>query len=312
MIDLMIQIIIDENFMKKKRFIYPLCLGLTSLLLCTSAVYAATLTADSLRVGKQGTGGVTYFNGTIINETTGAGGANNPVTFGDNVRIDGTVYRGATAGTSDAMPFKINDNLEVAGSLTIGSLASSGVVATANLADSSITTEKIADGAVVSADLANNAVTSIKIFDGTVTTGDILDATIATADISDNAITSAKINDGAIATADLADSSITPAKINGTGGANLPIAYGYCDQAGNMLGGTSNVTCFWNQAQGAYNITIEGESYIFNQYITVATTVINDYFASVYSHSGILDVYITNANGMGGLQSDFSFIIYKI
>lgn len=75
---------------------------------------------DSLKVGVQGSGGVTAFNGTIINNTTGANNSDQPVTFGDNVRIDGRVYRGATAGTTDTMPFIINDNTEIAGTLSVG------------------------------------------------------------------------------------------------------------------------------------------------------------------------------------------------
>ncbi len=74
---------------------------------------------DSLKVGDQGVGGVTFFNGTIINQTTDATtGEDKPVTFGDNVRIDGRVFRGAVAGTTDAMPFIVNDNMEVVGSIT--------------------------------------------------------------------------------------------------------------------------------------------------------------------------------------------------
>jgi hypothetical protein len=117
-----------------------------------------TMIVDSLKVGAQGVGGVTFFNGTIVNNTT-TSGADNPVTFGDNVRIDGRVYRGATAGTGDSLPFLVNDNMEVAGSLTIGSLASSGVVGTANLADSAVTSAKISDGTVATADIASGAVT---------------------------------------------------------------------------------------------------------------------------------------------------------
>ena len=79
-----------------------------------------TLQVNSLKVGQQGIGGVTYFNGTIINETT-TDGADNPVVFGDSVRIDGQVYRGATPGTSDYYtPFKINDNVEITGTLKVG------------------------------------------------------------------------------------------------------------------------------------------------------------------------------------------------
>ncbi|MFA6553284.1 MAG: hypothetical protein WCT27_02555 [Patescibacteria group bacterium] len=103
--------------MKRKLFVSFVVVA--SLALTVGIAQAAGMATDWLRVGSQSAGGVTYFNGTIINNTTGTGGANNPVTFGDNVRIDGRVYRGSTAGTSDAQPFIVNDNLEVAGALTV-------------------------------------------------------------------------------------------------------------------------------------------------------------------------------------------------
>ena len=74
---------------------------------------------QSITVGAQGTGGVTFFNGTIINQTTTDEGADIPVTFGDNVRIDGTLFRGATEGPGDDMPVKLNDDLKIYGDLTV-------------------------------------------------------------------------------------------------------------------------------------------------------------------------------------------------
>ncbi len=74
------------------------------------------------KIGQQGTGGVTFFNGTIVNETTTDEGAGIPVTFGDDVRIDGQIWRGEAAGSGDGMPVKIDDDLEVSGTIT-GSLA---------------------------------------------------------------------------------------------------------------------------------------------------------------------------------------------
>ena len=87
----------------------------------TSFLNKGTVEVDSLKVGKQDTGGVTFFNGTIVNSTT-SGGADNPVTFGDNVRIDGRVYRGDNAGPAlgDSKPFILNDDVQVAGSLEVG------------------------------------------------------------------------------------------------------------------------------------------------------------------------------------------------
>ncbi|PIY96996.1 MAG: hypothetical protein COY66_01900 [Candidatus Kerfeldbacteria bacterium CG_4_10_14_0_8_um_filter_42_10] len=137
-----------------------------------------TMIIDSLKVGAQGVGGVTFFNGTIINNTTD-NGADNPITFGDNVRIDGRIYRGATAGTSDSQPFIVNDNMEVVGSLTVDSLSGSGIVSTDNLANDSVTTAKINDGTIATADLADSSITSAKISNGT----------IATADLANDAVT---------------------------------------------------------------------------------------------------------------------------
>jgi len=78
------------------------------------------LEAGTLTVGEQGVGGVTFFNGTIINDTTNTiTGLANPVTFGDDVRIDGRVWRGETAGAGDGKAFIVNDDVEIAGSLKI-------------------------------------------------------------------------------------------------------------------------------------------------------------------------------------------------
>jgi hypothetical protein len=89
-----------------------------SIVLTAGVVKAASAAYDSLTVGSQGVGGVTFFNGSIQNSTT-TNSADNPVTFADNVRIDGRVFRGVTAGTSDTLPFIVNDNMEVEGDLTV-------------------------------------------------------------------------------------------------------------------------------------------------------------------------------------------------
>ena len=285
--------------------------GLASLVVCVGVVYAATtvnitsrlggasgdlfqldgaMKVTSMHVGAQGVGGVTYFNGTIVNSTT-TSGADNPVTFGDNVRIDGRIYRGTTPGTADTLPVMVNDNMEVAGSLSIGSLASAGVINAANIVDS--------------------AVTSAKIADSSVTTAKIADATIATADLADSSVTSAKINDGTIITGDLADDSVTPAKINGTGGANLPIAYGYIHSDGTTHGGTSNVSSSWDAVNSRYLITISGEEYYYTDYVTIVTPV-SSFIPSVGSVSNKLIVdFITDA-GVDDQQTDFGFVTYKL
>ncbi len=71
---------------------------------------------NGITIGQQGTGGVTFFNGTIVNETTTTDtGDDIPVTFGDNVRIDGEIWRGEESGPGDDMPVKINDDVNLYG-----------------------------------------------------------------------------------------------------------------------------------------------------------------------------------------------------
>lgn len=77
------------------------------------------LLVDSIKVGSQGVGGVTFFNGTIVNSTTDTNNNDNPVAFGDNVRIDGYLQRGASAGPGDNLPLKLNDDVRVYGNLTV-------------------------------------------------------------------------------------------------------------------------------------------------------------------------------------------------
>ncbi|MBU1178717.1 hypothetical protein KJ903_05940 [Patescibacteria group bacterium] len=64
-------------------------------------VHIGSTTADA--------GGVTYFNGTIVNASEDADGNDTiPVTFGDDVRIDGIIYRSEEGGDN---PLKIADSL---------------------------------------------------------------------------------------------------------------------------------------------------------------------------------------------------------
>lgn len=58
--------------------------------------------------------------------------------------------------------------------LEAGTSFGAGSVATAAIADSAVTSVKIADGTIVAADIATSAVTSAKILDGTVTEADMI------------------------------------------------------------------------------------------------------------------------------------------
>ncbi|MFC1617727.1 hypothetical protein ACFL2B_00425 [Patescibacteria group bacterium] len=67
----------------------------------------------SIKIGAQGVGGVTFFNGSIVNATTDDDGNDNPVTFGDAVRIDGKLTRGPDADK----PVWIGSGLKIDGDI---------------------------------------------------------------------------------------------------------------------------------------------------------------------------------------------------
>ncbi len=59
-----------------------------------------------------GSGGVLFANGTIINVTrTKKDNKPIPITMGDDLRIDGEIWRGPKKGTEDGMPLKISDTM---------------------------------------------------------------------------------------------------------------------------------------------------------------------------------------------------------
>jgi len=125
-----------------------------------------TTNIESLRVGVKDQGGVTFFNGSIVNE----GGA---VTVADDLRVDGEIYRTEKGGNN---PLKISDSViptETAtndfgssdnrwnngyftGTLVVGSLGGTGIVSSANILDGTITGSDISS----SADLSVGSITA--------------------------------------------------------------------------------------------------------------------------------------------------------
>ena len=99
-----------------------------------------------------------------------------------------------------------------------------------------------------------------------------------------------------------------PAK---TGEANLaPIAYGSIASNATINTGTGNFTCVWNQTYSGYLITINGESYSSNGYITLVTPISYGHEVRAGGQSNDLLVMIYNSSG-SSVQSSFQFVTYK-
>jgi len=96
--------------------------SLAAVMAFAGAAYASTaealqpvadgvLRVSSLHVGEEEIGGVTYFNGSIVNI-----GEDVPVTIADDLRVDGAITRG---DGEDNMPVKVADDILIQGNLTV-------------------------------------------------------------------------------------------------------------------------------------------------------------------------------------------------
>lgn len=132
------------------------------------------------------------------------------------------------------------------------------VMPTAGIADSAVTTVKIAANAITDAKIqsggltasgiASNAVTTIKILDGNVTTDKVADSAITNAKIAPNTIASNRFAAGAVDTAALATSGITSAKF--TAGAVDTTALGAAAVTNDKIANTTIAYAKLNLADG--------------------------------------------------------------
>ena len=95
--------------------------------------------------------------------------------------------------------FVADENTTKLNALALGNAGSAIVISGSNIADNSITTQKILDLEVKTADLDNSAVTTAKIADTNVTTAKIADLNVTTAKIADGAVTQVKLDSALLA-----------------------------------------------------------------------------------------------------------------
>ena len=84
---------------------------------------------------------------------------------------------------------------------------------TDDIANTAITTAKLADASVTEPKLATDAVTTVKIKDGNVTTVKLADAAVTTDKIKDGNVTTPKLADNAVTTAKITDKNVTGPKL---------------------------------------------------------------------------------------------------
>ncbi len=90
----------------------------------------------------------------------------------------------------------------------------------------------------------------------------------------------------------------------------VPIALGFINTDGTKSVGTPNFTSTWVAASTRYEITITGQSYLYNKFVTVVTPTCAGYSARTSSVSGKLLVFVDNTAGSPA-QCNFQFVTYK-
>ncbi len=108
--------------------------------------------------------------------------------------------------------------------------------------------------------------------------------------------------------------TINTAFTNGTTNRATPIAYAYVSAAGVFISGTPNVSVTYIPATTHYEITVTGETIVFNQYqalVTPTFSVANQpHIVNTSSANGKLLAYVYDTAGTQ-VQGAFQFAIFK-
>lgn len=89
------------------------------------------------------------------------------------------------------------------------------------------------------------------------------------------------------------------------------IAYGFIDSDGSITTGTPNFTCTYNATSVFYEITIDNESYFFNQYVTIVTPIEPNQSIRTSSSNGRLLILLEDSATGDNESGRFQFVTYK-
>jgi len=176
------------------------------------------------------------------------------------------------------------------------------IVATAVIADYSVTTDKIATNAVTTIKIADNAVTDAKIQDATITGTKIGTGTITSTNIAVGTITSANIGNLQVGSANIAAAAITGDKIAANSIGTYMLTNGFALAGSNVASGTITST---NIATGGIilsNLTVAGAS-TYSSVVYNGSSVAYDYPVVKYETNAamptVANVTYTNLAGAG-------------
>lgn len=180
---------------------------------------------------------------------------------------------GVARNALDVLPNSSVTDVYLANSAVTTAKIADGSVTVAKLATDSVSTAKIIDANVTDVKLAANSVTTAKIVDANVTTAKILDGNVTTAKIADLNVTTAKIDIAAVTSTKIAASSVTLGQLKATGFASAsagnPYRVMYTGADGNLNHAVSSAipVSAWGAATGDVNMAgrtlanIEGGTY---------------------------------------------------
>ena len=294
---------------------------------------------DSAYIGKTtGEGGVTFFNGTMINASEG----DVPLTMGDDLRVDGMIWRGPSRGTNDDMGLKFADSLWPAldnandigtselqfkdgyftGNLHVGDIQGNDIINTNEIATTNDPTanqllsyngeglEWITVGDITS------VTAGAGLDDGGTTSGDI------TLRVANDGITSAMIDDGTITGSDISSSANLNVATGAFSGdinqglsgygaikAGVYVIEGLCESANQWTYNNNLITCN-HPSIGKYTLTFDFVTNQGTRFYNVTPVGDDASFATVGLTSGAASYNTTiNMFDGDGVIADRGFIL---